>query len=216
MTLETARSQMVRQQVRTWDVLDQRVLDVLTEIPRERFAPEEFRDVALADAEIPLEDGQSMSTPKLVGRMLQSLELEPGHRILEIGTGSGYVTACLARLGGHVTSLDIRAGFTEMARRHLGDLEINNVELLTADVFEYRPEEEFDAILFNGSLPEFPPDFQHWLRIGGNLLAVIGQGVIMEALRIRRESASEWSRESLFETRLPPLDNAPRPEPFVF
>ena len=216
MTLEAARSQMVSQQVRTWDVLDQRVLDVLTRIPRENFAPQAYHDVALADAEIPLGHGQYMASPKLVGRMLQALELAPGHRVLEVGTGSGYVTACLSTLAGHVTSLDIRPEFTGKAAERMKQLGVDNVELITANAFEFEPREQFDGILVNGSLPLFQGEFQNWLQVGGCLVLVVGEGAVMETMRVRRVSETEWVRESLFETVLPPLDHAPRPEAFVF
>ena len=216
MTLEAARSQMVNQQVRTWDVLDQRVLDALTVVPREAFAPDAYRDVALADVDIPIGQGQYMAAPKLVGRMIQSLNLEPGHRVLEIGTGSGYATACLAKLAGHVTSLDVQPEFSAKAAERLNALSIDNVDLITIDAFDFEPDVQFDAILVNGSLPEFAGQFQDWLRPDGCLVVVVGEGVVMEAVRVTRLSEQEWARESLFETVLPALIHAPQSEAFVF
>ncbi len=215
--IESARHQMVSQQVRAWDVLDPAVLGVMGSVPRERFVPPQFGRLAFADTAIPLSHGQHMLTPQLAGRLLQSLEITPTDRILEIGTGSGFLTACLAKLGAHVTSLEIRPDLAEAARGRLRDLGIGNCVILTEDAFRWQPAERFDCIAVGGSV--WVPDsaFTDWLAPGGRMFVVVGETPAMEALLIRRAtSGTGFSRVSLFETVLPPLDNAPRPERFVF
>ncbi len=214
---ESARHQMVTQQVRAWEVLDPAVLEVLSTVPRERFVPPQYEALAFADTAIPLPGGQKMMTPQVEGRLLQSLEIASTDHILEVGTGSGFVTACLARLGGRVTSLEIRPGLAGDARRRLRELGIGNCEIHGEDVFQWRPAAAFNCIAVGGSLPVFDSRFQEWLAPGGRLFVVVGQPPAMEAWLIRRAGAGEgFTRESLFETVLPPLDNAPQPEQFVF
>jgi protein-L-isoaspartate(D-aspartate) O-methyltransferase len=216
LNVEAARLQMVTQQVRAWEVLDPAILGVLAEVPRERFVPAEWRALAFADTAIPLPGGQRMMTPQVEGRMLQALEITPTDRILEIGTGSGFVTACLARLGAHVTSLEIRAELAAMARRALEECGVTNAEVIVADAFQWTPPAQFDCIAVTGSLPIPDARFQEWLAPGGRMFVVVGEPPVMEALRIRRLQDGQFTRESLFETVLDPLDNAPRPEGFVF
>lgn len=215
--IESARHQMVTQQVRAWAVLDPAVLEVLSTVPRERFVPPQFAALAFADMAIPLAQGQRMFTPQVEGRLLQSLEIEPADRILEIGTGSGFLTACLGRLGSRVTSLEIRPELAAAARGRLQELGIGNCEILDEDVFGWQPAESFDCIAVGGSVPVPEFSFRDWLAPGGRMFVVTGQPPAMEAWLIRRAAAGEgFSRESLFETVLPPLDNAPQPERFVF
>lgn len=215
--VETARQQMVTQQVRAWAVLDPAVLGVLAAVPRERFLPARYEALSFADTALPLADGQRMMTPQVEGRILQALEVTPADSILEVGTGSGFLTACLARLGGRVTSLEIRPALAAEAGRRLTDLGIGNGRILTEDVFGWRPPEAYDCIAIGGSLPVFDARFQEWLAPGGRLFMVVGTGPVMEAWLIRRaHTGAGFTRESLFETVLPPLDNAPRPEPFTF
>ncbi|WJW75259.1 protein-L-isoaspartate O-methyltransferase [Thiohalobacter sp. IOR34] len=208
---EQARFNMIEQQIRPWDVLDQRVLDVLAATPREDFVPPAFRSsLALADVSLPLGHGQTMLPPRLEGRILQSLEIDPGDRILEIGTGSGYLTACLARLGDQVLSVDIFPEFLEDTGRKLEAQRIHNVELRQADAAAGWPaEDRFDVIVLTGSLPEFHDGFHRSLGPGGRLFLVAGRPPIMEAMLITRIDEDQWSREDLFETSLPPLLNAP-------
>jgi protein-L-isoaspartate(D-aspartate) O-methyltransferase len=216
MNVESARQQMVSQQVRAWTVLDPAVLRVMSEVPRERFVPEAYRSLAFADTAIPLPEGQQMLTPQVEGRILQALEIGPGDAILEVGTGSGFLTACLARLGSQVTSLEIRPALADAARRRLREAGIGNSEILTADAFEWRPDRQFNCIALGGSLPAHDARFEQWLAPGGRLFAVLGPGPAMEASLIRRTDGGGCVRESLFETVLPALDHAPRPEPFAF
>lgn len=213
--VENARQQMLGQQIRAWDVLDDRVLATLAETPREVFVPEAYRDLAFADTEIPLGHGQSMMTPKVEGRLLQALALEKTDRVLEIGTGSGYLTACLAKLGGSVVSVDYFAEFTQGARPRVEAQGLSNVEFVTADAFSLDFKEEFDAIAVTGSVPVRGEHFRHMLRNGGRMFIVVGRVPVMEALLVTRHQAGRATEESLFETILSPLINAERPEPFV-
>jgi len=214
--LELARFNMIEQQVRPWDVLDQRVLDTMKRVPREAFVPERYRSLAFADTCIPLGHGQVMMAPKVEGRMLQALAITPQDRILEIGTGSGYVTACLASLGRQVTSIDIMPDFTEAAAARLASHNIGNVSLQTADAADGLDEgERYNVIAVTGSLPVLQQQFHQNLEIGGRLFIITGTPPLMEALLITRVSESSWKRESLFETSLPPLLHASTPQDFV-
>lgn len=215
--IEQARFNMIEQQVRPWDVLDQHVLDTMKTIPREHFVPERYRSLAFADTNIPLGHEQVMMAPKLEGRLLQALALAPGDRILEIGTGSGYLTACLAKLAGRVHSVDIHADFVEQARSKLAQHGIANVTLEVADAASgWSSSDGFDAIAVTGSLPVLHQGFHHALKPGGRLFVIAGKPPIMQALLITRVREQEWNQESLFETALPALVNAPQPEAFKF
>ena len=215
MNLEDARAQMLGQQIRAWEVLDDRILDVLGKVPREFYVPESYRDLAFADMEIPLDHGQQMMTPKVEGRLLQSLTLTSADRVLEVGTGSGFLTACLAQLADTVLSVDIFSDFTSDARNKLDEAGIKNVELRTADALAMGHSEQFDAIAVTGSVPELDDHFIRMLRPGGRLFLVLGRAPVMEASLITLHANGEWADESLFETVVSPLINAERPEPFV-
>lgn len=212
-----ARFNMIEQQIRPWDVLDQRVLDLIQATPREAFVPPCFQGLAFADTEIPLGHGETMLAPKIVGRMLQALNIHSSDTILEIGTGSGYVTALLARAGRHVYSIDIHSDFTQTAAMALNAQGIHNITLETGDAARGWPlHQPYDVILLTGSLPMLPTVFQQSLQRGGRLLAVVGDAPVMEAVLITRTGDNEWSRESLFETSIKPLVNAPQPSRFTF
>ncbi|HET7922143.1 MAG TPA: protein-L-isoaspartate O-methyltransferase [Gammaproteobacteria bacterium] len=216
-SLELARNQMVTQQVRAWDVLDQRVLGMLENLPRERFVPGAFRQVAFADTAIPLPHGQRMMTPTVEGRVLQALVPQPGERALEIGTGSGFLAACLSRLGADVLSLDIFPDFTEQAGATLKSLGIRRIKLETEDGTRFDAgKKRFDVIAVTGSLPVYTDRYAQQLAVGGRLFMVVGEAPVMEALLITRVGEAAWSRRSLFETDLPALVNAPLPTRFVF
>jgi protein-L-isoaspartate(D-aspartate) O-methyltransferase len=215
MNFEAARAQMLGQQIRAWEVLDDRVLRALEQTPRERFVPEAYRDLAFADTEIPLPHGQSMLAPKIEGRLLQALQIEPIDRVLEIGTGTGFLTACLARLGASVVSIDIFPGFVEGARRKLDAEGVKNVELQTADALSLELVEQFDAIAVTGSMPVLDDRFVRMLRPQGRLFVVVGRPPVMEARLITRSANGDTTSQDLFETVLTPLVNAERPEPFV-
>jgi len=217
--VEVARAQMVNQQVRAWDVLDPAVLGVLTEIPREQFVPARFRNLAFADTEIPLGSGncgQSMMTPQVEGRLLQALTLRATDRVLEVGTGSGFLTACLARLTGQVTSLEILPELADSARRNLRGVSTWNAEVRTEDVFSFLPGGTYDVIAVTGSVPEPDDRFQHWLADGGRLFQVTGEGPLMEARLLTRQGPAQWSTTTLFETSLPALLNASTRSKFIF
>jgi protein-L-isoaspartate(D-aspartate) O-methyltransferase len=215
--IEQARFNMIEQQIRPWDVLDQQVLDVMNSIPREQFVPESCRSLAFADTSIPLGHDQVMMAPKLEGRLLQALAIKPDDTVLEIGTGSGYLTACLASLGRHVTSIDIEPDFTAAAAANLEALNIDNVTLATGDAAGgIEGEERYDAIAVTGSLPLLQQQFQRNLEIGGRLFIITGSLPIMEASLITRIDADHWASEVLLETCIPPLQNASRPQEFIF
>ena len=186
MDTEFARHQMLVQQVRAFDVNDLHVLDVMSDVARENFVPAGFRDLAFADTEIPLGHGQKTMTPIVEGRMLQSLMITPGDRVLEIGTGSAYITACLAKLALSVCSLDIFDDFLSLAATKLKLAGIANVELACMDACRELPAGEFDAIAVTASVPLFDPRFVSALRPGGRLFAVVGESPVQEARLIVR------------------------------
>lgn len=216
MTVEQARAQMLGQQIRAWEVLDSRVLGVLGSVPRERFVPPAYSELAFADMAIPLGHDQFMMPPKLEGRLLQALQLVPLDRVLEVGTGSGFLTACLASLAESVVSVEIHEELSIQAGKHLEDLGIGNVELLIGDGLSLTLPGEFDAIAVTGSVPELGDRWIDMLSPGGRLFAVVGRAPVMEALLITRQPSDAVSREVLFETVVPPLSNTNQLKPFVF
>lgn len=217
MNLEQARFNMVEQQIRPWEVLDQQVLDLLFEVRREEFVPEQHRALAFADMEIPLGHGEIMLTPKLEARMVQELHVMPGDRILEIGTGSGYVTALLARLGNHVFSVEIVPELKAFAERNLARQNILNVTLELGDGARgWSKHGPYDVILLTGSTPLLPEPLLASLAEGGRLVAVVGDPPIMTAQLVTRISQGVFNAVGIFETSIPPLKNALQPERFVF
>lgn len=207
--IEQSRFNMIEQQVRTWDVLDPHVLEAMREVPREDFAPADYRRMAFSDLRIPLGHGQVMMKPIEEGRMLQTLEIQPGQRVLEIGTGSGFTAACLAHLGASVLSIDINESFTERARRRIDRLSIEDVEIRHADALgDFDPDETFDAIAVTGSVAEVPERFMKWLRTGGRLFVVRGHSPIMEAVTLTSSEHGHARVDSLFDTDLPRLVGA--------
>jgi protein-L-isoaspartate(D-aspartate) O-methyltransferase len=217
MDIERARFNMVEQQIRTWEVLDPKVLDLLHRVRREEFVPEQYRSLAFAEMEIPLGHGEVMLAPRLEARMVQDLAPEPGDRILEVGTGSGYMTALLASLAAHVVSVDIVPGFTRTAGAVLAVHGIANVTLDTGDASRgWADRAPYDAIILTGSVPVLADAFRQSLKPGGRLLAVVGEPPVMEARLITRVSHGAYRSTGLFETCIAPLRNAPQPERFVF
>jgi protein-L-isoaspartate(D-aspartate) O-methyltransferase len=217
MNFDVARTQMLGQQLRAWEVLDERVLRAFAETPREEFVPREYRDLAFADVEIPLAHGQSMLAPKVEGRILQALQVEPIDEVLVVGTGSGYLTACLARLAKRVTSVDVFPDFATAAGPKIATCGIRNVELKTADALAWTSQQQFDAIAVTASVP-VPALVDHFvamLRPQGRLFIVVGREPAMEAQLITLQPDGSTTTTSLFETVLAPLINAERPEPFV-
>jgi protein-L-isoaspartate(D-aspartate) O-methyltransferase len=211
-----ARQQMVDQQIRTWEVLDPRVLDVFAMVPREAFVPPEYRELAFADTPIPIGLGQSMLAPKIQGRILQALSVAANDSVLEIGSGNGYLAACLSLLGRSTRSIDIHPQFTASAQTNLRAVPGASVEFETRDAFATAPLGEYDAIAVTGSLPVYDARFERSLRLGGRLFAIVGEAPVMDAILVRRVDNAEWIRESLFETVVEPLINATAAQRFVF
>lgn len=217
LNLAQARHNMIEQQIRPWDVLDQRVLELIAALPREDFVPAGYLSLAYADINIPLEHGQTMMAPKVEARMVQALELKPRDTVLEIGTGSGYVTALLAKSCKHVHSVDIYADFVQRAAQKLTGHGITNVTLENSDAANgWGAHQPYDAIAVTGSLPILPEQLRRQLKVGGRLFVVTGDEPVMSAQLIIRVSEDGWSQRTLFETVLPPLVNAPQPPRFVF
>jgi len=212
MTIDYARARvaMVEQQVRPWDVLDARVLETISRVPREAFVSDAHRALAYSDLELPLGHGESMLKPVVEGRALQALELEPGDEVLEIGTGSGYLTACLAYLARDVLSLERHADLADAARGRLQAQGIANVDVVTADVFAWETDRRFDAICVGGAVDVVPERFVQWLRPGGRMFIVRGRAPAMEAVQVRRDGdgVNATHIESLFETGLAYLAGA--------
>lgn len=217
MNIEQARLNMVENQVRPWEVLDGRVLDVLARVRREDFVADEHRQLAFADMCLPLGHGEVMMKPVVEGRVLQALELQPTDHVLEIGTGSGFLTACLATLSAQVTSIDIHADFTATAERRLQAAGITNNRLITDEaVAQWQPKELFDALVVTGAVAEVPARWLTWLKPGGRALVVQGQSPVQYATLLTHEGAGRYREETLFETDLPYLTHAEPPQRFVF
>ena len=217
MDFEVARANMVESQIRTWEVLDQRVLDLVLEVKRESFVPPAYRDLAFADMEIPLGHGEVMLAPKLEARLVQELGLNPTDRVLEIGTGSGYMTALLARLAAQVVSVEIVPDFSRAAAARLAESGIRNATLEIGDgALGWARSAPYDAILVTGSLPMLPEDFPAQLAPGGRLIAVVGRAPIMTAQLVTCLAPGKITTVGLFETSIPPLKHAREPERFVF
>ncbi len=217
MNIEQARFNMIEQQIRPWDVLDLDVLALLGEIRREEFVPAAWRSLAFADMEIPLGHGESMMAPKMEARIMQEMAIRPDDTVLEIGTGSGYLTALLAARAKLVHSIDIVGEFSAQAHARLIAHRLDNVKLVTADASRgWSQAAPYSAIILTGSTPVLPDAFKRDLTIGGRLFAILGDSPAMTAVRITRVSESAWTTDHLFETDIKPLVNALQPERFVF
>jgi len=202
---EVARFNMIEQQMRPWEVLDRQVLAVINKIDRQDFVPEVYRGLAYADCQIPISPNTSMLPPTIEGRMLQSLLIGADDNILEIGSGSGYIGACLASLGGQVHSLDPDTGVQDQARKNTAAYEIGNIEYLQANAFESDYDQAFDVIAVTGSVRVVPENLKQALKIGGRMFIIVGQSPAMQALLITRAGDTEWNTQSLFETDIPAL-----------
>lgn len=217
MNLEQTRFNMVEQQIRTWDVLDADVLELLYKIRREEFVPAAYRSLAFVDMEIPLGHGQFMLEPKMEARILQELHVTKTDKILEIGSGSGYMTALLAEMGAHVYSVEIEPDLKMMAEKNLQAHDINNVTLELGDAARGWPKHEpYDVIVLTASTPVLPEAFQESLKPGGRMIAIVGEEPVMEAQLVTCEQSGIYNSVKLFETCIPPLINAQQPERFVF
>lgn len=206
-----ARELMVEQQVRPWEVLDPRVLDVLATLPREDFVPAAQRALAYTDIALPLPHGERMMKPVVEGRALQALALDLGDDVLEIGTGSGYLAACLGRLAREVVSLEQHADLADDARARLHALHLGNVNVIHADAFAYQTERRFSAICVTAAVDTIPARFVEWLQPGGRMFVIRGRSPAMEAVLLHND-AGQPRIESLFETDLPYLAGA-APQP---
>jgi len=215
--LETARFNMVAQQIRPNEVIDERVLEILQALPREKFVPDEYVGLAFADVAVPIGEDQHMMKPIQEARMLQALQVRAGEEVLEIGTGSGFMTACLATLGGTVTSYEIYPALGQAAAARLGGFSPRQIDLRIGDGLHANlAPSGFDVIAVTGSLPTYPTFLEALLAPGGRMFAVIGEEPAMTAMLISRNDEGEIWRESLFETVLPILENAPQPNHFTF
>ena len=216
MNFEQARQNMVESQVRPWDVLDARVLEALAQVRREDFVAPEHRRLAFADVCLPLGHGRVMLKPVVEGRILQALNLAPTDEVLEIGTGSGFLTACMARLSAQVTSIDTQAELTTTASGRLANAGIANAHLVTGDPLGgWQPQGKFDAIVVTAAVWQIPPRFLGWLKPGGRLLAIRGQSPAQQAVLLT-QTGSGYREDYLFETDLPYLAGAEPPRRFVF
>jgi len=216
MNKDFARLQMVNQQVRGWNVYDEDVLDMLRHLPREHFVPSGWESLAFADMEIAIGHGEHMMTPTIEGRLLQALGLDGDEHVLEVGTGSGFMTACLASLAAEVTSIDIYPDFLSDAEDKLADRNISNVELMEMDAMRELPDGGYDAIAVTGSIQSFDPRFVEALNPFGRLFVVVGNAPAMEAKLVVRKDEKEWETVSLFETTLAPLVHGAAPPRFSF
>ncbi|WP_313318061.1 protein-L-isoaspartate O-methyltransferase [Stenotrophomonas sp.] len=200
-----AREMMVEQQIRPWDVLEVRVLDVLAKLPREAFVAEANRALAYADIELPLGHGQKMMKPVIEGRTLQALDLQPSDEVLEIGTGSGFLSACIGELAREVLSLEIQPELAALARQNLDAAKLgSNVRIEVADALDWQTQRQFDAICITGAVETVPTQFLKMLRPGGRLFAITGKSPVMEAVLVK----ADGSVESLFETDIDYLQGA--------
>ena len=220
MDFEKARFNMVEQQVRPWDVLDSRVLEVISEIPRENFTPDEYKNLAYADTRIPLGSYENhpctMANPVIEGRILQVLDIQEDDLILEIGTGSGYLTACLAKLGRHVDSVDINEDLTAMAEKNLQALGITNVNLATGDASKtWDQKRNYDVIVISAAMASIPDSYKNLLKPGGRLFVVTGEAPVMTAHLVTRTDEHQWQVEDIFETSIEPMIEAVE-QKFIF
>ena len=216
MQTEFARVQMITQQVRAWDVLDERVLDAMRRVPREVFVPEQYAGLAFADTGIPLGKGRHMLPPGVVGRLLQALDAAPGMRALVVGSGTGYVPACLSAMGASVHAIEIDPALADASRVNLKRAGFGQVEVVTGDTFHLELGTGYALIAVCGALPLYVDRFARALAVGGKLFVVVGPPRLQDALLVTRTGEGTWTSEALFETSIDALDHAPQPEPFQF
>jgi protein-L-isoaspartate(D-aspartate) O-methyltransferase len=217
LNLERARNNMIQQQLRPWEVLDEQVLNAMQSVPRENYVPLAYHQLAYADVEIPIGGGQKMLSPSIEGRLLQALHIQPDDDALVVGTGSGYLSAVISTLANRVTSVEVDSELAERAQQRLKQQGIANVAIVVGDATrgldDYAP---YDAIAITGSVSEVPRLLLENMRIGGRLFAVVGRAPAMRATLITRQSASEWLRSELFDTELTPLENGAPTAAFSF
>jgi len=217
MNLDRARLNMVEQQIRTWDVLDQAVLDLMESVPRDAFVPPAYRSLAYADTAVPLGFSQTMLPPRIEARMLQALAPKRHELALEVGTGSGFTTALLAHLAGRVHSVEIHPPLLDEAQSKLAERGLTNLSLHRGDASGGWPgAAPYDVMAITGSMPVYDQALQQQLKPGGRLFVIVGEAPVMEATLITRTGENQWHRECLFETVVPALQNCPQPQRFVF
>ena len=215
--IEQARFNMIAQQIRPAEVLDDHVLETMAQVPREDFVPEHFRELAFSDINVEIGHGEIMMKPIMEARLLQALKVKPTDNVLEIGTGSGYFTALLARLGSYVQSVEIEPALLKQAEARLSSHGITNVSLVEGDASHGWTEGgPFDVIAITGSIPILPESFQQQLTVGGRMVVITGTSPVMETLLITRVADDQWERKSLFETDFPALQNVEQPQAFIF
>ena len=213
---DLARQNMIENQVRPWEVLDPRVLDVLASMRREDFVTGPYRNLAFADVALPIGHGEVMMKPVIEGRALQALALGITDRVLEIGTGSGFLTACIARLCASVTSIERHADLAESARARVAASGVRNVHIEHADALQgFSTGERFDAVVVTGAVCSLPDRMRGWVAEGGRLFAIVGESPAMQAMLYTRADATHWREESLFETDIPYLAHAAPPRRFA-
>jgi len=200
-----AKFNMIEQQIRPWEVLDNQVLSVLDAVNREDFVPDPYKGLAYADCQIPLGNGDSMLPPTVEGRMLQALLIGADDRVLEVGSGCGFVTACFAHLAQRITSIDARGDIIDLARGNVANCGLDNVEFAETSLAQVDDSLTYDVIAVTASLARIPDNLRQALTVGGRMFVIVGQSPVMEALLITRVSESEWTTQSLFETDLPRL-----------
>jgi len=217
MNIEQARFNMIEQQIRPWDVLDPQVLDLLFVVKREDFAPPAYRNLAFADMEIPLGSGQMMLAPKIEAKMLQELGIKKTDKILEIGTGSGYMAALLAARAEHVVTVECRPALADIARQNLERAGVANVTVELGDGANgWAQRGPYDAIVVSGSVPAVPAALLKQLRVGGRLAVVVGEAPVMEAQLITCTADGIYNTVNLFETVIPSLDGVAAKASFSF
>ena len=215
MNLDQARFFMVEQQIRPWDVLDPQVLDLLEQLPRHEFVAPDQQNLAYSDIELPIGENQHMLSPKVEARILQALDVFPEDQVLEVGTGSGYMTALLASLANKVTSVEIFESLQQTAKTRLKNFD--NIDFVQGDASQdWSDQHDYDVIALTGSCGELPKAYKNKLKLGGRLFAFVGKSPAMQALLITRISEQEWVEESLFETDVTPLIHAEAKPNFQF
>ncbi len=208
---------MVEQQIRPWNVIDQQVLDTMSCVERDRFVPEQYRELAFADINIPIGDGQVMLQPKVEARLIQALRLTQTDTVLQIGAGTGHVAALLANLCGQVHAVDIRDQFASLASANLQANGFENVDVFQGDASQgWESDIRYNSIFISGSFIHLPDTFAQSLAVGGRLVCFVGEHPLMDAIEIHRTSESTWNTTYLFETSIPALDNIDQPDRFVF
>ena len=216
MNFETARHNMIEQQIRPWNVIDPVTLDAMESIPREHFVSDELKESAFSDVELPIGCNQLMLPPKMEAKILQAVQVQSSDNVLEVGTGSGYLTALLAHLAKKVTTVEIHEELSQSAEKKLSAEGIENAYFVVDDAANgYGASGTYDVIVLTGSVPQLPERFKEGLKPGGRLFAVIGSAPVMEATLITRVSESQFSTEMLFETQLPELENVVKEDSFT-